>query len=38
MEKGIVPDNIKNTNHIPQNFFLKALILLLDEVLPEERS
>ena len=36
-EKRIVPDDIKNTNYIPQNLFSKALILLLDEVLLEEK-
>ena len=36
MKKGIVPDNIKNTNCVPQKFFLKAFILLSDEVLTEE--
>lgn len=36
--KRIVPDDIKNTNHVPQNLFSNALILLLDEVLLKERS
>lgn len=36
--KRIVPDDIKNTNYVAQNLFSKALILLLDEVLLEERS